>query len=255
MRIPKQPEFFIRGDTFGVFYFESPATRQVLTKVAAGLAFENYLAMDHFSLNVVVTSIIRPASNRSIHDWLSRLKGAPWKPPHPLLAPVLNETLGVMVFSGTTEPGGPFTWPVLMPVKPTCCERPSAKKYKQKKLRDFYKRFVQGARDRGVHEKVIHEVWQMMMGFDGYSFCKPHSASYTLVAYKSAWLRAHYPAEFMAAVISNGGGYYSTLSYISEARRMGLEVLPPHINLSRNQIYGCRPKGADGVHAVERYLP
>jgi error-prone DNA polymerase len=73
----------------------------------------------------------------------------------------------------------------------------------------------------------------MMMGFDGYSFCKPHSASYTLVAYKSAWLRAHYPAEFMAAVISNGGGYYGTLSYISEARRMALEVLPPHINLSR----------------------
>jgi error-prone DNA polymerase len=58
------------------------------------------------------------------------------------------------------------------------------------------------------------------------------------VAYKSAWLRAHYPAEFMAAVISNGGGYYGTLSYISEARRMGLNVLPPHINLSRIKYRG-----------------
>jgi error-prone DNA polymerase len=79
---------------------------------------------------------------------------------------------------------------------------------------------------------VIEEVWEMMMGFDGYSFCKPHSASYTLVAYKSAFLRAHYPAEFMAAVIANGGGYYGTLGYLSEARRMGLDVLPPDINKS-----------------------
>ena len=54
--------------------------------------------MDHFHLNVVVTSIIRPASNRSIHTWVSRLQGEPWDPPHPLLRPVLEETLGVMVF-------------------------------------------------------------------------------------------------------------------------------------------------------------
>jgi error-prone DNA polymerase len=78
----------------------------------------------------------------------------------------------------------------------------------------------------------------MIMGFDGYSFCKPHSASYTLVAYKSAYLRAHYPAEFMASVIANGGGYYSTFGYISEARRMGLEVLPPDINLSEIKYIG-----------------
>ena len=78
----------------------------------------------------------------------------------------------------------------------------------------------------------------MMMGFDGYSFCKPHSASYTLVAYKSAFLRAHYPAEFMASVISNGGGYYSTFGYLSEARRMGLKILPPDINRSEIKYTG-----------------
>jgi DNA polymerase III alpha subunit len=69
------------------------------------------------------------------------------------------------------------------------------------KLRDFYSRFVKGASGRGVNPEVIEEVWQMILGFEGYSFCKPHSAIYTLVAYKSAYLRAHYPAEFMAAVI------------------------------------------------------
>ena len=78
----------------------------------------------------------------------------------------------------------------------------------------------------------------MMMGFDGYSFCKPHSASYTLVAYKSAYLRAHYPAEFMASVISNGGGYYSTFGYVSEARRMGLTILLPDVNRSDIKYIG-----------------
>ncbi len=114
----------------------------------------------------------------------------------------------------------------------------SPKKLKEKKLRDFYARFLQGASEKGVGRKVIEEVWQMMMGFDGYSFCKPHSASYTMVAYKSAFLRAHYPAEFMASVISNGGGYYSAFGYLSEARRMGLKILPPDINRSEIKYTG-----------------
>ncbi len=241
LKDPDTAEIFYKGDTFGVFYFESPATRQVLTKVAAGLAFEDYLKTDHFSLNVVVTSIIRPASNQSIREWLSRLKGAPWKPLHPLLAPVLNETLGVMVFQEQLSRAA-IHLAGFDAAEADMLRKTVSKKHKEKKLRDFHGRFVRGARNRGVHEKVIGEVWQMMMGFDGYSFCKPHSASYTLVAYKSAWLRAHYPAEFMAAVISNGGGYYNTLSYISEARRMGLEVLPPHINLSRVKYTGAGRK-------------
>ena len=76
------------------------------------------------------------------------------------------------------------------------------------------------------------------MSFSGYSFCKPHSASYAQVSFKSAYLRAHYPAEFMAAVISNQGGFYSTFAYLSEARRMGLTILPLDINTSNWAYYG-----------------
>jgi error-prone DNA polymerase len=72
----------------------------------------------------------------------------------------------------------------------------------------------------------------MIMSFGGYSFCKPHSASYAQVSFKCAYLRAHYPAEFMAAVISNEGGFYSTFAYLSEARRMGLSIPPLDINTS-----------------------
>jgi error-prone DNA polymerase len=187
--------------------------------------------MDHFHLNVVVTSIIRPASNGSIHTWVSRLHGQPWEPPHPLLRPVLEETLGVMVFQEQLSQAA-IHMAGFDPSEAEALRRVVSKKHKEKKLRDFCARFVEGARTRGVSPGVIEEVWQMMMGFDGYSFCKPHSASYTMVAYKSAFLRAHYPAEFMASVISNCGGYYSTFGYLSEARRMGLTILPPCINES-----------------------
>jgi len=78
----------------------------------------------------------------------------------------------------------------------------------------------------------------MILSFAGYSFCKPHSASYALVSFKSCYLKAHHPAEFMAAVLSNGGGYYSTFAYVSECRRMGLRVLLPDINESGKAYTG-----------------
>ncbi|MGM0664359.1 MAG: DNA polymerase III subunit alpha [Thermodesulfobacteriota bacterium] len=228
---PETLKIFYRGETMGVFYFESPATRQVLVKVASGFTLEEYIRQNHFLLNVVVTSIIRPASNHSIRDWVTRLHGAPWDVPHPRLRPVLQETLGVMVFQEQLSRAA-IHLAGFDPAEADTLRKVVSKKHREKKLRDFHQRFIRGAVENGVPLEVARDTWDMMMGFDGYSFCKPHSASYTLVAYKSAWLRAHYPAEFMAAVVSNGGGYYSVFGYLSEARRMGLTLLPPDVNES-----------------------
>ncbi|UCF57366.1 MAG: DNA polymerase III subunit alpha, partial [Deltaproteobacteria bacterium] len=140
----KTVEIFYRGNTFGVFYFESPATRQVLTKIRSGVTFEEYLRMDHFHLNVVVTSIIRPASNQSIRTWVSRLYGQPWDPPHPLLRPVLEETLGVMVFQEQLSQAA-IHLAGFDPAEADTLRKVVSKKDKEKKLRDFYVRFVQGA--------------------------------------------------------------------------------------------------------------
>jgi DNA polymerase-3 subunit alpha/error-prone DNA polymerase len=106
------------------------------------------------------------------------------------------------------------------------------KKDREYQLRDFQQRFYSGARQRGVPDGKVAEIWDMMMSFNGYSFCKPHSASYARVSFQAAYLKVHYPAEFIAAVISNQGGFYGTFAYVSEARRIGLTVLPPDINLS-----------------------
>ena len=80
------------------------------------------------------------------------------------------------------------------------------------------------------------------MSFAGYSFCKGHSCSYIQVAQHSCALRAHHPAEFMAAVLSNGGGYYQPFAYVAEAMRMGLTILPPDINASE---FRCTGKGRE----------
>ena len=73
----------------------------------------------------------------------------------------------------------------------------------------------------------------MIMSFNGYSFCKPHSASYARVSFQAAYLKTHFSAEFMAAVISSQGGFYSAFAYVSEARRMGITILPPDVNESQ----------------------
>jgi DNA polymerase-3 subunit alpha/error-prone DNA polymerase len=99
-------------------------------------------------------------------------------------------------------------------------------------LNDYQARFTAGAKAKGVRNGQIEAIWNMMMSFSGYSFCKPHSASYARVSFQAAYLKTHYPAEFMAAVISNQGGFYSTFAYVSEARRMGVKILPPDVNNS-----------------------
>ena len=99
-----------------------------------------------------------------------------------------------------------------------------------------------GCRANNVKDDVIEKIWAMMLSFEGYSFCKPHSASYALVSFKAAYVRSHYPAEFFASVISNMGGFYSTFAYLSEAKRLDLKVLGPDINESEKQYTGINDR-------------
>jgi DNA polymerase III alpha subunit len=90
--------------------------------------------------------------------------------------------------------------------------------------------FADCARQRGRTEAEIAEVWNLVAGFRGYAFCKAHSTAYGVEAYQSAWLKLHYPAEFMAAVLTNGKGFYSPLVYVLECHRLGIPLLPPSVN-------------------------
>jgi error-prone DNA polymerase len=224
---PKAQDLICRGDTVGVFYVESPAMRQLQQKCGRG-------DFDHL---VIHSSIIRPAANKYIREYVRRLRGGAFDPLHPVMGEVLKETYGIMVYqedvsriamamAGFNAADADYLRKIL------------SKKRVGKKLEDYKGMFYAGASARGVPRDVVDEVWEMILSFSGYSFCKPHSASYALVSYKSAYLRAHYPAEFIAAVLTNQGGYYSPFAYVSEARRMGLQVLLPDVNESRKEYWG-----------------
>lgn len=220
-----------RGDTMGCFYIESPATRLLLKKLWTTMPPAQRARADVFEYLVAVSSIIRPAANVFADDFVRRAHGQPYRSLHPLLETVLAETHGIMVYQedvmkvavalgGFSVYDGDQLRKIL------------SKKHKERQLRDYQRQFYTGAAARQISRPVVDQVWAMIMSFAGYSFCKPHSASYAQVSFKSAYLRAHYPAEFLAAVISNQGGYYSAFAYLSEGRRMGLTILPPDINAS-----------------------
>ncbi|MBA5867516.1 MAG: DNA polymerase III subunit alpha [Nitrospira sp. CR1.3] len=228
---PATNELIRRGDTMGCFYVESPATRLLLKKLWADMPPPRRAVADVFEYLVIVSSLIRPAANTFTEEFVRRAHGHRYGSPHPLLDDVLAETHGIMVYQedvmkvavalgGFSVEDGDQLRKVL------------SKKHKAKQLQDYQRQFYEGAGARGVERPVIDAIWAMIMSFAGYSFCKPHSASYAQVSFKSAYLRAHYPAEFIAAVVSNEGGYYSAFAYLSEGRRMGLTILPPDINAS-----------------------
>ncbi|HBP16505.1 MAG TPA: DNA polymerase III subunit alpha [Planctomycetes bacterium] len=217
---PRCEEMLARGETMGCFYVESPAMRQLQSRSQRG----------DFEHLVIHSSIIRPAANAFIREYLRRLHGGPWEPLHPRLERILQGTLGLTAYqedlarlaielAGFSAHEGDGLRKVLS-------------RKSDLRLADVRARFAAGARERGLSEGLIDSVWSMMESFAGYSFCKSHSASYALVSFKCCYLRDRFPAEFLAGVISNGGGFYSTLGYLGEARRLGLRVLPACVNES-----------------------
>jgi len=189
---------------------------------------------------VIYSSIIRPAANRYINLLIERIHGAPWEPLHPALD-FLNESYGIMVYeeqvflAAVALAGFSYS-------EADTLRKIGTKKSLRPMVPTLKEKFISQAISHGYAEEMVRQVWDMIESFQGYSFCKPHSASYAMLSFTCAWLKAHHPAEFLAAVISNRGGYYSPYAYMSEARRLGATILPPHINRSLREWKGHRGK-------------
>ncbi len=211
-----------QGNTMGCFYIESPAMRLLQKKSKVG----------DFNHVVIHSSIIRPAANEFIQEYVKRLHTGVWKAIHPLLESVLDETYGIMVFQEDVSKVA-VKMAGFSHAQADGLRKIMSKKDKEQELADYYLKFKNGARSKGVCIQDIESVWKMITSFSGYSFCKPHSASYARVSFQAAYLKTHYPAEFMAAVISNQGGFYSTFAYVSEARRLNVKILNPDVNTSQ----------------------
>ena len=215
------------GDTIGVFYVESPAMRQLQKKVRTG-KFEDL---------VIHSSIVRPAANEYNREYIRRRLGGAYNPIHPKLEKILEETRGIMCYQEDITRVA-MALADFSAAEGDKLRKVFSKKNNEKTLAAYKVKFFEGARKNDIPKAAIQKIWGMILSFSGYSFCKPHSASYAMVSYQAAFLRAHYPAEFMAAVITNQGGYYSTFAYVSEARRMGLRVLPIDVNASERAYHG-----------------
>ena len=233
-------EALAQGNTMGCFYIESPAMRLLQQKSKVG----------DFEHLVIHSSIIRPAANEFIQEYIRRLHGGQWDPIHPLLADVLDETFGIMVYQDdVSRPAVALAG--FSHADADGFRKVMSKKDREHQLHDYQKHFYSGAAARGVSKDQIAAIWDMMMSFSGYSFCKPHSASYARVSFQAAYLKVHYPAEFMAAVISNQGGFYSTFAYVSEARRLELTIRPPDVNRSEIRWTGRDNKIRVGLLSIK----
>ncbi|MCH8327129.1 MAG: DNA polymerase III subunit alpha, partial [Candidatus Marinimicrobia bacterium] len=227
---PRTTAIMERGETMGVFYIESPATRQLLAK-AGKVDYEHV---------VIYSSIIRPAANRYSNLLIERIHGAPWEPLHADLD-FLSESYGIMVYqeqvalSARVLAGWPWKEADML-------QKIGTKKSLRPLVPAMQEKFIRQSIERGYAPEMVQQVWRMIESFEGYSFTKAHSASYARLSFVCAYLKAHHPAEFMAAVISNRGGFYSPYAYMSEARRLGVRVLPPHINRSRLKWKGHHRK-------------
>ena len=236
----KTREIMRAGKTIGVFYIESPSIRQLMAK--AGIV--------NFEHIIIFSSIIRPAANRFTSLMLDRIHGAPWNLIHKDLS-FLSETYGIIVYEEQVSM-------VLMVMTGVGFEE--AKTIRKIISRDIDKNkidncknlFLKKSMKRGYEIDVINEVWGMISSFKGFSFCKPHSASYAMLAFTCAYLKTHFTAEFLASVISNQGGYYSSYAYMSEAKRFGIKIKMPDINNSKYEWVGKNSQIQMGFMSIRR---
>lgn len=220
-----------RGWTMGCFYIESPAMRSLFDK----------LRCDTFEMVVAASSVIRPgvAESGMMQEFVARATGRRAVTyPHPEMKRLLGGTFGVMVYQEDVlrvahEIGG------LTLGEADCLRRAmSGKGRSREAMNRLEAKFFDSCRGRGFSEALAGELWRQIASFAQYAFCKGHSAAFAVLSFQMTWLKAHYPAEFLAGVLANRGGFYSTAAYVSEARRLGIVVSGPCVNASRLDWWG-----------------
>lgn len=246
-------KMFANADTLGIFQFESSGMR-VFLKELKPTEFENLVAAN---------ALYRPGPMGQIPVYIkNRLNPEHVEYLHPSLEHVLNVTYGCMVYQEQVmqivrDIGG-FTMG-----RSDLLRRAMGKK-KMKIMQEERQNFIYGKKGEngeqdipgaiknGVDEKIANEIYDLMIDFAKYAFPKAHSVAYAALAYETAWLKLYYPVEFMAALISSIMGSSNQVSlYIRECKRLGIEVLPPDVNESRDKFTVVDGKMRFGLAAVK----
>jgi DNA polymerase III subunit alpha len=222
-----------KGQTTAVFQLESRGMKELIKK----------LKPDCFDDIIALVALFRPGPLESgmVDDYIRVKHGAKAEYAHPLLEPILKPTNGVILYqeqvmqiaremASYTLGGADML-------------RRAMGKKKPEEMAKQRATFVEGAINNSVDEKIATYVFDLMEKFAGYGFNKSHSAAYALVAYQTAWLKTHYPAAFMAAVLSSDmDNTDKVVTLIEECREMRLTICPPNINIS-NYRFTVNPQG------------
>ncbi|MBI4778389.1 DNA polymerase III subunit alpha [Candidatus Desantisbacteria bacterium] len=211
------------GETIGVFQLESSGMRELTRKLQPDV-FEDLIAL---------VALYRPGPLNSgmVDEFVQSKHGKKIKYLHPKLKHILEETYGVMVYQeqvmNIAVVLGGFSLAQADELRRAMSKKVPEKMEKMKKL------FVEGASNNGLFPEMATKIFDLMAKFAEYGFNKSHSAAYALIAYQTAYLKAHFPVEFMAALLTAELGNIDKISfYIAECKRMGIAVLPPDVNQS-----------------------
>ena len=222
-----------QADTVGVFQIESRAQMQSLLRTRP----EN---LDDLTVQV---ALVRPGpiQGKAVHPYVKHRQALREDPAfiapvdHPLLAEPLRSTLGVVVFQDQVLEVG-IALAGFTVGEAEGLRRAMSRKRSLDALEAYRGRFIAGAGGKGVDAKLADEIFDKLVAFSGFGFPKSHAAAFALLAYQSAWLRHHYPAEFLCALLNEQPmGFYPPASLVRDAQRRGVEVLPPEVNVSEAQ--------------------
>jgi len=210
------------GKTFGVFQFESSGMREYLKK----------LKPERLEDLIAVNALYRPGPMQNIDTYILRKNGQE-KVEYffPMMAEVLKETYGVIVYQEQVMRLSNLVAGFTMGQADSL--RKAVSKKKQALIEEMGKKFIDGAVSKGHPRKTVEKLWNLIERFGEYGFNKSHSACYAYVAFQTAFLKAYYPQEYMAAQLTNDSGNTERIDLgIKECRDLGIEVLPPDINKS-----------------------
>ena len=222
---------FAMGNTTAVFQFESAGMKKML-QAAKPSQFEEIIAF---------VSLYRPGPMDLIPDFTRRMHGERFEYLHPLLQEVLEPTYGIMVYQEQVMQAAQVIGGYSLGGA-DLLRRAMGKKNVDEMVRQRAT-FVEGAAAKGISQAKADEIFDYMEKFAGYGFNKSHAAAYALVAYQTAWLKAHYPAEFMAATMSSELDNTDQLKlFYDDALANGIEILPPDINQSEYRFIPNRHK-------------
>jgi len=232
------------GKTIGCFYIESPGMRSLLRK----------LDVETFEMLTAASSIIRPgvAESGMMQEFIVRHKD-PSRRKYlvPEMEKYLAETYGVMIYQEDVIKIAHHVAGLSLEEADLLRRAMSGKMRSHKAMKAVTEKFFSSCRERNLTGEQANELWRQIESFAGYSFWKAHSASFALLSFQVAFLKVHYPAEFLAGVLSNMGGYYGPAVYAQEAVRLGIKLKLPCINRSEYEYTGAGKEIRIGLMAVK----